>query len=148
MRPEGNARPSCLRKGRADKLRQEPKTKHDQLSRPGRPLRPLSRRHKGEAARAARPSPLICCQRDKCHSRNPKGAARFTHKLRMILSGEFKGDRRAPRRAPPEAHEDPFSSARSFPPVLVCSLAGTVVSLASVWLEYRAAEADLALVSV
>jgi len=66
----------------------------------------------------------------------------------MVLSGEFKGDRRAPRRAPPEAHEDPFSSARSFPPVLVFSLAGTVVSLASVWLEYRAAEADSALVSV
>jgi hypothetical protein len=62
----------------------------------------------------------------------------------MVLSGEFKGD----RRAPPEAHEDPFSSARSFPQVLACSLAGTVVSLASVWLEYRAAEADSALVSV
>jgi len=66
----------------------------------------------------------------------------------MVLSGEFKGDRRAPRRATPEAHEDPFSSARSFPQVLVCSLAGTVISLASVWLEYRAAEADSALVSV
>jgi hypothetical protein len=66
----------------------------------------------------------------------------------MVLSGEFKGDRRAPRRAPPEAHEDPFSSARSFPQVLVCSLAGTVVSLASVWLEYSAAEADSVLVSI
>jgi hypothetical protein len=32
--------------------------------------------------------------------------------------------------------------------VLVCTLAGTVVNLGSVWLEYRAAEADSALVSV
>jgi hypothetical protein len=62
----------------------------------------------------------------------------------MVLSGEFKGD----RRAAPEAHQDPFSSAPSFPQVLVCSLAGTVVSGASVWLEYRAAEAGSALVSV
>jgi len=63
----------------------------------------------------------------------------------MVLSGEFKGDRRA---APPEAHEEPFSSARSFPQVLVCSRAGIVVSLAPVWLKYRAAEADSALVSI
>jgi hypothetical protein len=31
-------------------------------------------------------------------------------------------------------HKDPFSGDRSFPYVLVCSMLGTVVSLASVWL--------------
>jgi hypothetical protein len=34
----------------------------------------------------------------------------------------------------PKSHKDPFSSDRSFPYVLLCSLAGTVVSIASVWL--------------
>jgi hypothetical protein len=86
--------------------------------------------------------------RDKRHSRNPKRAARFTHKFRIVLSGKFKGDRSGPRRAALEADEEPFSSARSFPQVLVCTLAGTVVNLGWVWLEYRATEADSALVSV
>ena len=33
-----------------------------------------------------------------------------------------------------KSHKDPFSSDRSFPYVLVCSMLGTVVSLASVWI--------------
>jgi hypothetical protein len=33
-----------------------------------------------------------------------------------------------------KSHKDSFSSDRSFPYVLVCSMVGTVVSLASVWL--------------
>jgi hypothetical protein len=33
-----------------------------------------------------------------------------------------------------KSHKDPFSTDRSFPYVLVCSLLGSVVSLASVWL--------------
>jgi hypothetical protein len=33
-----------------------------------------------------------------------------------------------------KSHKDSFSSDRSFPYVLFCSLAGTVVSLASVWI--------------
>jgi hypothetical protein len=33
-----------------------------------------------------------------------------------------------------KSHKDPFSSDRSFPYVLLCSVLGTVVSLASVWL--------------
>jgi hypothetical protein len=33
-----------------------------------------------------------------------------------------------------KSHKDSFSSDRSFPYVLLCSLAGTVVSLASVWI--------------
>jgi hypothetical protein len=33
-----------------------------------------------------------------------------------------------------KSHKDPFSSDHSFPYVLVCSMLGTVVSLASVWL--------------
>jgi hypothetical protein len=33
-----------------------------------------------------------------------------------------------------KSHKDPFSSDRSLPYVLMCSLAGTVVSLASVWI--------------
>jgi hypothetical protein len=34
----------------------------------------------------------------------------------------------------PKSHKDRFSSDRSFPYVLVCSMLGSVVSLASVWL--------------
>lgn len=33
-----------------------------------------------------------------------------------------------------KSHKDQFSSDRSYPYVLLCSLAGTVVSLASVWI--------------
>jgi len=33
-----------------------------------------------------------------------------------------------------KSHKDPFSSDRSFPYVLVCSIFGTVVSLAFVWI--------------
>ena len=33
-----------------------------------------------------------------------------------------------------KSHKDPFSSDRSFPYVLVCSMLGTVVSLAAVWI--------------
>ena len=33
-----------------------------------------------------------------------------------------------------KSHKDPFSSDRSFPYVLVCSMLRTVVSLASVWI--------------
>ena len=33
-----------------------------------------------------------------------------------------------------KSHRDSFSSDRSFPYVLVCSMLGTVVSLASVWI--------------
>ncbi len=33
-----------------------------------------------------------------------------------------------------KSHKDQFSSDRSFPYVLVCSMLGTVVSLASVWI--------------
>jgi len=33
-----------------------------------------------------------------------------------------------------KSHKDPFSSDRSFPYVLVCSMLGTVVSVASVWI--------------
>ena len=33
-----------------------------------------------------------------------------------------------------KSHKDPFSSDRSFPYVLVCSMLGTVVSLAFVWI--------------
>ena len=33
-----------------------------------------------------------------------------------------------------KSHKDLFSSDRSFPYVLVCSMLGTVVSLASVWI--------------
>ena len=33
-----------------------------------------------------------------------------------------------------KSHKDPFSSDRSFPYVLACSMLGTVVSLASVWI--------------
>jgi hypothetical protein len=33
-----------------------------------------------------------------------------------------------------KSHKDEFSSDRSFPYVLLCSMLGTVVSLASVWM--------------
>jgi hypothetical protein len=33
-----------------------------------------------------------------------------------------------------KSHKDQFSSDRSFPYVLLCSMLGTVVSLASVWI--------------
>ena len=33
-----------------------------------------------------------------------------------------------------KSHKDPFSSDRSFPYVLVCSMLGTVASLAAVWI--------------
>ena len=38
--------------------------------------------------------PFLAC--GKCHSENPKREARFSRKLRMVLSGEIKGDRHDP----------------------------------------------------
>jgi len=67
----------------------------------------------------------------KCHSENPQNAARFTCKLKMVLSGDLRTKamtRSKSQKVPP------FSADRSFPYVLVCSMLGTVVSLASVWI--------------
>jgi hypothetical protein len=48
----------------------------------------------------------------------------------MVLSANFKEI--AMTRS--KSHKDPFSADRSFPYVLVCSMLGSIVSLASVWL--------------
>jgi hypothetical protein len=49
----------------------------------------------------------------------------------MVLSGDLKKEIAMTRH---RSHKDPFSSDRSFPYVLLCSMLGTVVSLASVWI--------------
>jgi hypothetical protein len=48
----------------------------------------------------------------------------------MVLSANFQEI--AMTRS--NSHKDPFSADRSFPYVLVCSMLGSIVSLASVWL--------------
>jgi hypothetical protein len=47
------------------------------------------------------------------------------------LEREFE---EVPLMARSKSHKDRFSSDRSFPYVLVCSMLGSVISLASVWL--------------
>ena len=49
----------------------------------------------------------------------------------MVLSGDLKKEIAMTRS---KSHKDPFSSDRSFPYVLLCSMLGTVVSLASMWI--------------
>jgi hypothetical protein len=50
--------------------------------------------------------------------------------------------------AVPRLKQTKSRSHQPVPSPLVCTLAGTVVNLGWVWLEYRATEADSALVSV
>jgi hypothetical protein len=66
----------------------------------------------------------------KSHSGNPPTAARFSCKPGIGLGSDLKEVEMTRRKL----HTDPFSSDRSFPYVLVWSVLGAVVSLASVWL--------------
>ena len=76
------------------------------------------------------PGPFLAC--GKCHSGNPQSAAWFTCKLKMVLSGDF--ERRFANDPLPIPYVRQFSAECSFPYVLVSSMLGTVVSLASVWI--------------